>query len=558
MNVSATEDLLEPVILRIEHLSKYFGGTAALDDVSLEIRAGEIHGLVGQNGSGKSTLIKCLSGYHAPDSEWTLTIGDRSVSRALRPGEIRDFGISFVHQDLGVLPDLTVLENLILIQIASDRRPFISWKKERKHARDLFEAFGLDLNTRAQLSTLSPVEQAQVAVIRAVMQLQEPTGRSVGYGGVLVLDEAATFLDQAGRQSLYVLLRSIVARGVGVLFVSHDVKEVLEITDRITVFRDGKLIETVSSSDVDHDDVVGLIIGGHRSVKLESIMAGSAETLEASVDPRITVNKRGSSSRPIDKLDVSGLNGEHVQDVEFQANGGEIVGITGIVGSGWESVLGHLYGASRADSGVLTIDGQRLNLRDMTPVNAIDLGMVLVPSDRLAQGIVGELSVQENVMLPVLSNMFSRGRLQLGQMTARCADLLLKNNVQPPVPNMPIGRLSGGNQQKAVFGKWLQLGPRLILLNEPTQGVDVGARQRIFATVRAMAADGAIVLYASGDWEEVVNIADRVVVFANGKVCAELAHPDLSLDSIALSAYQSTRRSADLGNVSLVWESQRP
>lgn len=550
---SLAGDGAAPVLLRIEGLSKYFGGAAALDDVSLDIRSGEIHALVGQNGSGKSTLIKCLSGYHQPDSRWTLAVGDRSISRGLHPGEVADLGVSFVHQDLGVLPDLTVLENLMLMQMASDRRPFIPWAKERKQAERLFAAFGLDLDPRAQLATLRPVEQAQVAIIRAVMQLRDSSRRTGGSPGVLVLDEATTFLDQAGQQSLHQLLRSIVADGAGVLFVSHDVGEVLDLADRITVLRDGRLVETVDRSEVTHDEIVGLIIGGHRSVQLGSIVAGRAHGADASTAVR-AIARREAPADPIGRLDIEGLNGDFVRDVGFHAVQGEIVGLTGIVGSGWEFVLEHVYGARAADSGTLTIDGRRFDLSDMTPTRAVGLGMVFVPSDRLTQGIVGDLSVQENVMLPVLGRMFRRGRLRLGAMAARCADLLLDHAVDPPVPGMPIGSLSGGNQQKAVLGKWLQLAPRLVLLNEPTQGVDVGARQLIFETIRAAAAGGALVLYASNDWEEVFNIADRVVVIADGRVCAELAGPSLSLDQIAQAAYRGTRRSADLSNASLAWQ----
>jgi len=553
MSESPTEDSTETVILRIEHLSKYFGGTVALDDVSLEIRSGEVHGLVGQNGSGKSTLIKCLSGYHAPDSEWALTVGDRTFSRALRPGEIRTFGVSFVHQDLGVLPDLSVLENLMLAQIASDRRPYIPWRKERRRAQDLFEGFGLDLNPRALLSTLSPVEQAQLAVIRAVVEIRDYASHTGGHSGVLILDEATTFLDQAGRKSLYVLLRNIVRSGVGVIFVSHDVNEVLEIADRITVLRDGKLVETVVSAGVTHDEVVGLIVAGNRSVEFEPTLGARAEARVALEGAPIPTSTPSVGVEPIGHLHVRGLSGEFVRGIDLEAARGEVVGVTGIVGSGWASVLEYIYGARRADTGELEIDGQRFELSRMNPVQAVELGMVFVPSERLTYGIVSELSVQENVMAPVWSRMFERGRLRLGKVAVRCAELLLKSDVQPPVVNMSIGLLSGGNQQKALLGKWLQLDPRLMLLNEPTQGVDVGARQRIFATIRAAADSGVIVLYASGDWEELFNIADRVLVIADGMVCANLAGVELTLDNIAQSAYKGVRRSADLGSASLVW-----
>lgn len=535
------------VLLRINHLSKFFGGVVALDDVGIDIRAGEVHGLVGQNGSGKSTLIKCLSGFHAPDSRWTLTVGDRVINRALHPGETAGLGMSFVHQDLGVLPDLTVLENLMLGQIAGDHRPYIPWRKERKKAAELFGTFGLDLDPRTKLSAFRPVEQAQVAIIRAVMQLREV--RHLGGAGVLVLDEATTFLDRDGRKSLHQLLRSIVTAGSGVLFVSHDVEEVLALTDRITVLRDGRLVDMVSSEDVTHDDVVGMIVAGRHVARQRADTTGEAALSGAGPSTR-----GPAGALPVIRLDVTGLTGDFVRDVDLHAGGGEIIGVTGIVGSGWEFVLEHIYGAHPSESGSMSIDGEDIDLTGMTTARAVGLDMVFVPSDRLRQGIVAELSIKENVMLPVLGRLFTWGVLRLGEMARRCARLLANHAVQPPNPSLPIGSLSGGNQQKAVLGKWLQLEPRILLLNEPTHGVDVGARQGIFATIRTEAARGALVLYASGDWEEIYRISDRVIVIADGRVTAELSGEDLTLDRIAQEAYRGTRRSADLASASQAWE----
>src|ERR1700744_1060465 len=248
-------------ILHVSHLSKRFGGQPVLDDVEVTLGAGEILGLVGQNGSGKSTVIKCLSGYHTPDG-WTLEIGGRTFTRGLHPGEGAELGISFVHQDLGVLGDLSVLENLLFNRFAADHRPYISWRRERAQARELLRSFDLDLDPRALLSALRPVEQAQVAIIRALMQLRE-RGAGAG-GGVLVLDEATTFLDRTGRDSLHTLLRSIAATGAGILFVSHDVQEVLALADRVTVLRDGRVVDSAAADTLSAEDVVGLIVGGDR------------------------------------------------------------------------------------------------------------------------------------------------------------------------------------------------------------------------------------------------------------------------------------------------------
>ncbi len=539
-------------ILHVSHLSKSFGGQLVLDDVEVTLGAGEILGLVGQNGSGKSTVIKCLSGYHTPDG-WKLEVGGHTFTRGLHPGEGAELGISFVHQDLGVLGDLSVLENLLFNRFAADRRPYISWRLERARARELLKSFDLDLDPRALLASLRPVEQAQVAIIRALMQLRE---RDAG-AGVLVLDEATTFLDRTGRDSLHTLLRSIAATGAAILFVSHDVQEVLALADRVTVLRDGRVVDTAPADRLSAEDVVGLIVGGDRSVRLEQLADDvEAEKIANEADGvgRVAaVVEVPHAARRIGKLDVTGLGGPAVSNVGFSAAGGEILGITGIVGSGWEAVLEHIYGARQADTGTLVVDGERFDLSRMSPSKALAQGMVFVPSDRLAQAAIAELPIEQNVMLPVLPSLFRGGLLRHGELVRRCARLLRNQAVQPPDPHRTFGTLSGGNQQKAVLGKWLQLAPRLVLLNEPTQGVDIGARQLIFRIIREAAASDAIVLYASADWEEIARLADRVVVIADGAVTATLSGDDVTIDRIASEAYRGTRRSADLAAASSEW-----
>jgi ribose transport system ATP-binding protein len=536
-------------LLRVTNLWKFFSGTPVLTDVSLELGAGEILGLVGQNGSGKSTLIKCLSGYHSPDSDWQLEIDGSTITRGLHPGEPAALGISFVHQDLGVIGELTVLENLLLERLGRERTPIIRWRAEQRKARELLESFDLDLDPRARLDTLRPVEQAQVAIIRAVMQLRDRPASNGRGTGVLVLDEATTFLDRAGRESLHTLLRSIAATGSGVLFVSHDINEVLTLADRVTVLRDGRVVDTAPSAELSPDDIVGLIVGGDRGTRLDQLADDVAARLAADDAGRGDAAAElgiAAAAEPMRTFAVRDLEGPHVSGIGFGATRGEIVGITGIVGAGWEFVLDHLYGAQPAESGWLEVDGAPIPLAKMTPRRALDLGAVLVPAKRLTQAIVPGLSIRDNVMLPMLDESFKGGRLRLRELTLRCDRTLRDHAVQPPQPDRPIGTLSGGNQQKAVLGKWLQLAPRLVLLNEPTQGVDVGARQLIFRIIRAAAERGAIVLYASGDWDEVARLADRVVVIADGQVTATLDGDDVTADRIAESAYRGTRRSADL------------
>lgn len=539
------------VLLSVQSLNKSFNGVRVLRDANLELRAGEIHGLVGQNGSGKSTLIKCLSGYHTPDPGWELHVDGTTVTRGLRPGEPARLGISFVHQDLGVIGDMTVLENLLFHRLGRDRRPYIPWRREQRQARDLLGSFDLDLDPRAKLGSLRPVEQAQVAIIRSLMQLRDRSGGDAPGRGVLVLDEATTFLDRTGKESLHALLRSIAADGSAVLFVSHDISEVLGLADRVTVLRDGSVVETADRAGLSQEDVVGLIVGGDRTVRLEDLSTGE-EPLPGGTDTGLVID-RDRPRDPVERLEVTGLDGPHVHHMSFQAARGEILGVTGIMGSGWEFVLEHLYGATPAWGGRLQLGDRSIDIDTLSPRQALELGMVLVPSERLVQGIISELTLEENVMLPVLDRAFSAGRLRRKELRLRCEDVLRDHAVIPPRPSQPIGTLSGGNQQKAVLGKWLQLRPAVVLLSEPTQGVDVGARQLIFRLIREAARQGAIVLYASSDWDEVSRLADRVVVVADGRVADILAGEEVTVDRIASSAYRGTRRSADMARASEMW-----
>jgi ribose transport system ATP-binding protein len=306
------------------------------------------------------------------------------------------------------------------------------------------------------------------------------------------------------------------------------------------------VVDTAPSAELSPEDIVGLIVGGNRSTRLDQLADDVTGRPAADGARDATAQSGPGAAEPIRSFAVHDLDGPHVSGIGFDATPGEIVGITGIVGAGWEFVLDHLYGAQPAQSGRLEVDGAAFPLAKMTPRQALGLGAVFVPAKRLTQAIVPGLSIRDNVMLPMLDESFKGGRLRLRELTVRCAQVLRDHAVQPPQPDRQIGTLSGGNQQKAVLGKWLQLAPRLVLLNEPTQGVDVGARQLIFRIIRGAAERGAIVLYASGDWDEVARLAHRVVVIADGQVAATLDGDDVTADRIAESAYRGTRRSADL------------
>lgn len=503
-----------PPRLELRNLSKSFGGTQALRGVDLSLLPGEVHGLLGENGSGKSTLIKVLAGFYDPD-EGELLIDGEPVRLPLAPGQFRELGLSFVHQDLGLIESLSVLENLRVAELASSRSRFgISWRRERKRARETFERYGLRIDPTAMVAELKPVERALLAIVRAIEEI-----RSVGAGqGVLVLDEPTVFLPREGIEVLFSLVRDAAAAGAGILFVSHDLDEVREITDRVTVLRDGVLVGTVGTRETSETTFVEMIIG-RQLAKL-----GEVEHAD------LTERRVGVS--------VEGLSGSIVKDVTFQMHDGEIVGLTGLIGSGFEEVAYLLYGARSAQAGRLVLRGHETDLTRLTPTAATRSGIALIPADRKTDGSVGSLPVVENLALAVLDRYFNGVSLELRRMRRETRALMQEFDVRPNDPSLPYGALSGGNQQKALLGKWFQTEPRLMLLDEPTQGVDVGARQQIFGLIRtAVVERGMHVLCASSDYEQLSLLCDRVIVFGRGRVWRELVGDDVTKERIIEQSY---------------------
>jgi ribose transport system ATP-binding protein len=500
--------------LQVRRLSKQFGGVRALDDVTLTVLPGEVHGLLGQNGSGKSTLIKILAGYHAPSAGGELFVNGLEVKLPLAPGEARELGISFVHQDLGLFPSLTALENLRAAAfVAPKRRWYISWRRELRTSRESLARFGVDVDLEARVADLAPVDRARLAIVRAIETLEAAAaGSGRAGGGLLVLDEPTAFLPRARIDQLFALVRKVVAEGASVLFVSHDLDEVREITDRVTVLRDGRVHGTVATSEATTEVLVEMIIG--RSLASETIEHRSNEEVGAA------------------QLAIESVSGGSLDRASLELRAGEVLGLTGLIGSGFEDVPYLVYGSRRGASGMLVMGRQAHDLAGMTPARARRLGIALVPADRQADGVIGSLAVIDNVMQPVLGS-YGRLRLALRRMLSDSRTLLRRFGVRPPEPNAAFQELSGGNQQKALLAKWLQTAPALLFLHEPTQGVDVGAREQILGLIRAAARDGAAVVCASTDHEQLANVCDRVLVFHRGRVAGELSGLALTKQRIA-------------------------
>lgn len=503
--------------LLLRNLSKTFGGAHALKSVDLTVEAGEVHGLLGQNGSGKSTLIKILSGYHEPEAGARIEIFGQPIPASRGPGDFRKFGLAFVHQQLGLVPSLSVLENLRIGEFAAETRWNINWRVERARARRTFEKFHVDIDPDAIVGALPQVVRAQIAIVRAMEDIERDQAEKDGKG-LLVLDEPTPFLPRVGVEQLFNLVRHVAKRGASVIFVTHDVDEVIEITERATVLRDGVVAGTLVTRNAHRNEFVERIIGS-RVVPFQ-------------------MASRDVETRPADIM-VEKLAGGVLHNVSLKLHQGEVLGLTGLIGTGFDDVPAFLFGARRAESGRLKIDGREYSLAAMSPSLAIRAGFAYLPADRLGESGVGGLSVTDNATLPVLEEFVHGGLLNRSAMVNRTRELGETYDVRPNTPGLLLEGLSGGNQQKVLLYKWLQTRPKLLLLDEPTQGVDVGARQKLLAAVGEAADSGTTVIVASTDYEQLEQICDRVLIFARGEIIRELRGPDITKDRIAEQCYQS-------------------
>jgi ribose transport system ATP-binding protein len=497
-------------ILSASNISKSFSGRTVLRSLDLDVLPGEVHGFVGQNGSGKSTFIKILAGFHPPDPGGKLCVRGQEVALPLVPGRPRSLGISFVHQDLGLSGSMTVLDNLRVGRYESRFGWRIPWSRERQRVREALERFGLTFGPDTLISSLSEVEVAMVAILRALEEL-ETVER-----GLLVLDEPTAYLPRDGVNRLFDGVRRVAATGFGVLFVSHRLDEISALTDRVTILRDGERVLAAPTADLTEHTLIEHILGRRPSSLYPS---GSA--------------KRSSSC-----LEVRNATADNVGDVSFQVGAGEIIGLTGLLGMGFEQIPYLLFGARRASAGTLVVNGMTAKLPALTPRKAIELGLALVPANRQRYGGVAAATVTENVTLPTLGDFFSRGFLNHRRERDVVQQILDDYDVRPRAPRGSLGTLSGGNQQKVQVAKWFRTKPSVLLLHEPTQGVDVGARVQIFERIHDAAGQGKAVLIASSEYADLANLCDRVYVFRDRRIVAELSGQNLTEDRIVEYAFR--------------------
>jgi ribose transport system ATP-binding protein len=519
--------------LEANNLAKSFGGVQALKGVDLTINSGEVVALLGENGSGKSTLVKILSGYHEPEPGGSLQMSGIDVPLPVPLGQARTVGLSFVYQDLGLAGELQVVENLFVGRrvtggVGSLAR--ISWGAERDRANEIFKRYGVNLDPSAQVGRLRPTSQALLAIVRAAEELHEYRGQQGEGGGVLVLDEPTVFLPEHEKVFLFDLVRRVVAEGFGVLFVSHDMTAVREIANRAVVLRDGAKVGDVAVATASDADLIELV-SGHRLDRAgieQATTYGSEAAIEISGDV---------------VLSVKGVRGGRARGITFDLHAGEILGIAGLLGSGSEDLPYVLFGGVDDAAGEVSLPDWSGDASEIAPSKSIARGVALVPADRKQQGAVADLSVGLNMLSLSLRDFMQGGFLRIDKLIGTANERAETYGVRPPDASLNMSALSGGNQQKVVLARWLEQGPRLLLLHEPTQGVDVATRHQIYELMRARAAHGAAILWVSTDFDELATVSHRILLCAHGAIAGTIA-PPYSRDRITSEVYSATARGA--------------
>jgi ribose transport system ATP-binding protein len=542
------EQASAPPAVELRNISKVFGTNRALDQVDLTINQGEVLGLLGQNGSGKSTLVKILSGVYDPEPGGSLKVGGEDVPLPLPPGQASEIGLSFVYQNLALAPGLTVLENLTLGQRVTTKRGFklINWAGEHKVARVSLERYQVYLDLDQKAGELAPVDQARLAIVRAAEDLRRYRERTGGESSVLVLDEPTVFLPEEEVDRLFDLIRQVVADGAAVLFISHDLNAVQAITDRLVVLRDGRVVAQEVTANVNEDAMVDLIVGASASARQAAVDTSNVVALvedERAVKlTREAMQSAGDAPGQGESFTVEHLVDERLHDVSFEIGAGEILGVAGLIGSGAEELPYLLFGARQAISGSLHLGAERLNVARLTPQRSVRERIALVPADRAVQGLSQGLTVWENITMLVEDEHYRNGIFRRGELEKLARDAIDQFLIRPPIAYATMGTFSGGNQQKALMAKWLIARPRLLLLHEPTQGVDVGARRDIYRFVKAAATlNQMAVLWVTTEFGELAEVCDRVIVITQGRHTDTLVGEELSEEAISAAALRQTR-----------------
>ncbi len=486
-------------ILEVRDVSKIFPGVRALDQVSLRIRKGEIHALVGENGAGKSTLMKILNGNYKKDAGSIYIDGKEAEIRC--PDDARRFGISIIFQELNLVPHLSVAENIFMGRLRREGKKLIDWKQVYQRAGALMERIGYPIDTRTAVEKLSVAQKQMVEIAKAI---------SYSNTKLILMDEPSATLTNRECEKLFEVIRSLKEQGISVIYISHKLEEIAELCEWVTILRDGKIIDTGAVSDFTKDDMISKMIGREISDKFPA-----------------------RSSKPGDKeiLRVEGLSRHGViSDISFSLREGEVLGFAGLVGAGRTEIARAVIGMDYTDMGEIYVEGKRARIR--SPKDALRSGIAYLSEDRKQEGLVLKAPVKWNISMANMSRILSVGMVNEKKDEAIADEMIDKILIKTPSREQYAMNLSGGNQQKIVVAKWLNTDAKIFIFDEPTRGIDVGAKYEIYVLINELVQEGKSVILISSELPEVLEMCDRVLVINKGKLAAELTGENMNAQSV--------------------------
>jgi len=488
---------VEPV-LRVENICKSFAGNRVLDNVSFSADAGLVHALVGENGAGKTTLMNIIGGLHHPD-EGAILLHGKPVSFS-DPLQAMKSGISIVHQELSLAPNLNVAQNIFVGREKANGAGFINWKELYSDTTAIFSRIGINIDPTTMVSTLS-VSMQQIVEIAKALSFDAK---------VIIMDEPTSALSDAEVRLLFGIIRDLASKGIAIVFISHKLEEVFSIADEISVLRDGRMIGTVNSKKTTRDEIIQMMVGRYIDDIFPPKSSGVGETI----------------------FSVEGLNRPpYFQNISFSLRKREILGFAGLVGSGRTEVARAIFAADRLDSGKIVLEGKEI--RPHSPCEAIEYGICYLTEDRKNLGLFLKMSVRSNIVVAALRRwMTALGFLKHRELKMESQRFIAYMQIRPPNDEIDVLSLSGGNQQKTLLAKWLAAAPKVLIADEPTRGVDVGAKAKLHADLRKMAEDGIGVILISSELPEILGLSDRIAVFREGQITAILEGPQATQEEV--------------------------
>lgn len=489
---------MDNIVLKMQNIHKRFPGVYALNGVNFELKYGEVHALLGENGAGKSTLIKILAGIYQVDEGEIFIKNKKCRIDTVQTSE--SLGISVIHQELCLVPYMTAAENMFLgREIVSGKLKFVDFKSLNMQAQKILDSLGLEIKANTRVKDLSVAQQQMVEIAKALSVDSE----------IIIMDEPTSSLTEKEVDTLFKTIHDLKEKNISVIYISHRLEELFKVSDRVTVLRDGKYIGTKETKYTNKDELIAMMVGR----QLKDLY-------------KRTLRPAGDEVLKVENL----KKGTVLNNISFNLRKGEILGISGLVGAGRTELARAIFGVDRFDSGKVIVDGMELDIK--SPVDTMNNGIVLVPENRKEQGVVILRSVRYNITLAVLKEFIKLVRVNSQKENSIVSQYVDKLSIKTPSVEQLVGNLSGGNQQKIVIAKWLATNPKVLILDEPTRGVDVGAKAEIYSIMDMLSSQGVGIIMISSDLPEIINMSDRVLVMYRGKITGNLKRDEIDQEKI--------------------------